>query len=290
MRRSVRRPSPAIVVSIVSLVVAMAGVADAATGGNFILGQANTASTSTALNADINGPALAIANNKLSGASVTGLSITVPSNKAPLTVSSAVRVKKLNADLIDGVDSADLQRRVGGSCPDGTSVQAIAVEGTVTCEDTVVGASFAADAAHAGTADLFAGFGPSAFTQGPGQNVKGAAAIPKGNGFAAIFLATSSPDLLFAYNCPADLATVGVLVFANNSTELVNVFYDNGGENPVYAQVAANGGRLDLPAAPAGERYTFQVQGSQITTAEIFSVHRPASNDCHTEGQALISR
>jgi len=43
------RPSPATAISLVALVFAMSGTAYAATGGDFILGKANTATSVTSL-------------------------------------------------------------------------------------------------------------------------------------------------------------------------------------------------------------------------------------------------
>jgi hypothetical protein len=42
-----RKPSPAMIVALLSLFVALGGVGVAATGGNFILGQSNSASSTT---------------------------------------------------------------------------------------------------------------------------------------------------------------------------------------------------------------------------------------------------
>jgi hypothetical protein len=81
-----RRPSPAMLVAVTALVVAMSGTAVAATGGAFILGRANKATSITSLS-DRKGTPLA-----LSG----------PGGKPPLTVSSSTKVRNLNASLLDG--------------------------------------------------------------------------------------------------------------------------------------------------------------------------------------------
>lgn len=49
-------------------------------------------------------------------------------------------VANLNADLVDSLDSADLQRRVTGACPPGESIRVIGADGTVTCEFDNAGA------------------------------------------------------------------------------------------------------------------------------------------------------
>jgi hypothetical protein len=60
-----KRPhiSPALVISLVALFVSLSGTAWAATGGNFILGQANGATTQTGLTANFAGKTLQLANN-----------------------------------------------------------------------------------------------------------------------------------------------------------------------------------------------------------------------------------
>jgi hypothetical protein len=88
-RLSLRRPSAATVISLVALFFAMGGTAVAATGGNFILGKANTATTVSSL-----------ANTK-----GTALSLSSTATTPPLTVSNSVQVPKLNASELDGQTS-----------------------------------------------------------------------------------------------------------------------------------------------------------------------------------------
>ena len=74
----------------------------AATGGNFILGKSNSASSTTGLSAGVGGgPAFKVTNT---GAG-TAANFTAPSGQPPLKVSNAVKVPSLNADLLDGKDS-----------------------------------------------------------------------------------------------------------------------------------------------------------------------------------------
>jgi hypothetical protein len=105
-----RKPSPAMIVALAALFVALGGVGVAATGGNFILGQSNTADKATALSAPVaGGKALQLSNTSTtSGATALGLG--VASGHAPFTVNSATKVGNLNADKLDGVDSTQFQR------------------------------------------------------------------------------------------------------------------------------------------------------------------------------------
>ncbi|HUR02514.1 MAG TPA: hypothetical protein VM347_08240 [Nonomuraea sp.] len=112
-------PNHATVVAYVALSLALSGTAYAATGGTFVLGRSNAASSPTGLTSSAGTP----------------LVLNAKTGYAPLAVNSTTKVNRLNADLLDGVDSAALQRRVSGTCAAGHAVRAIAANGTVTCDD-----------------------------------------------------------------------------------------------------------------------------------------------------------
>jgi hypothetical protein len=81
-----RRPSPAVIIATAALFIAMSGTAYAATGGTFLLGKANTATTVTSL----------------SNSKGTALSLSSKAGTPPLSVNSAVQVPNLNASEVDG--------------------------------------------------------------------------------------------------------------------------------------------------------------------------------------------
>jgi hypothetical protein len=85
-RLSLHRPSAAIVISLVALFFAVSGTAVAATGGSFILGKPNTATTVTSL----------------SNTKGTALGLSSTSTTPPMTVSNSVQVPKLNASELGG--------------------------------------------------------------------------------------------------------------------------------------------------------------------------------------------
>lgn len=115
MRWSLPRPRHATVVAYLALFVAGTGTAAAATGGTFLLGKSNSATSVTGLT-----------NSK-----GTALSLSAKSGSAPLTVNSTTKVSRLNADLLDGLTSSQLQRRTEKTCS--TAVKSIAASGTVEC-------------------------------------------------------------------------------------------------------------------------------------------------------------
>ena len=70
------------------------GTAVAATGGRFILGRGNTASTTSTL----------------TNTRGTALSLAAPAGRAPLAVSNGTKVARLNADTVDGLSSESFAR------------------------------------------------------------------------------------------------------------------------------------------------------------------------------------
>jgi hypothetical protein len=92
------RPSHATVVAYLALVLTVGGgTAYAATGGTFVLGKSNVASTTTALTRTTVG---------------APLSLVAKAGSAPLAVNSTVKVGRLNADLLDGKDSTTFQPKI----------------------------------------------------------------------------------------------------------------------------------------------------------------------------------
>jgi hypothetical protein len=110
--RHLKKPSPAMFVACLSLFVALSGVTYAATGGNFILGQANTATSQTGLTSNNAGKALNITQQN-TGVGATALGLSVPSGKPAFTVNSGTKVANLNADKLDGFDSTQLVQGKG---------------------------------------------------------------------------------------------------------------------------------------------------------------------------------
>lgn len=115
MPSSDRRPSAPLVISLIALFVSLGGAGYAASGGNFILGQSNTASNTTSLTAPVANQALKLRNVSTT-AGATALGLEVRSGHAPMTVNSGTKVVDLNADRVDGIDSgAFLQKGVSQS-------------------------------------------------------------------------------------------------------------------------------------------------------------------------------
>ena len=99
-------------------IVLSAGTAAAATGGTFVLGRSNTASGTTTLTSNRGTP----------------LALHGPAAEPPFWIgANATRVPYLNSDLLDGLDSTALQRRLVGSCPG--AIRAVAANGGLTCTD-----------------------------------------------------------------------------------------------------------------------------------------------------------
>lgn len=120
-----RRPKfsrhyPTLVASL-ALTIALSSGAVAATGGALILGRSNTAGSTTSLS-NTNG---------------TALSLNSKAGTSPIRVNRSVKVKNLNADLLDGLDSSSLQRRVTGTCPAGQAMSGVTATGMANCTMTL---------------------------------------------------------------------------------------------------------------------------------------------------------
>lgn len=103
---------------VLALIFGVASVALSATGGNFVLGKANEATTITRLTASIAGPTLTLVNQG-TDAAATALNINVASGNAPLRVNAAAgTATNLSADELDGKDSSEFQP--SNPCPSGT--------------------------------------------------------------------------------------------------------------------------------------------------------------------------
>jgi hypothetical protein len=152
-------------------------------------------------------------------------------------------------------------------------------------------ATSAGTADTANNADLLDGQNSTAFMAGPGKVVDGAVNI--NNGESANIL-TEPGFFEVNYFCPAVVSNNGTVEFINLAPDLVDVFMDDGSDNPTHANLGTNAA-LFPPATPAGEGLTFQIQGfaiggigvGGIATVHVMSVHRFSS--CHAQAQAVIS-
>jgi hypothetical protein len=104
-----RLPSPSFAVCLLALLIALGGAGYSATGGSFILGAANSATSQTRLVAPVAGSAFRI-DNTSTAAGASGMTIITNAARPPLAVNSSVKVVNLNADRLDGFDSASFTR------------------------------------------------------------------------------------------------------------------------------------------------------------------------------------
>jgi hypothetical protein len=104
---------------ILSLVLGVATTALGATGGNFILGKGNATTTPTVLAGTLSKAAqsaLVVVNR--SPGSALDLRVT-NTNSPPMKVNSSAKVGNLNADMVDGLSSEQLQGQQGPQGPQG---------------------------------------------------------------------------------------------------------------------------------------------------------------------------
>ena len=108
-----RKPSPATIIATVALFVALGGAAVAATGSSFILGQPNSAASTSSLAASVVGGKVLQLSNTSSTTGSTALGLNVTSGHAPFTVNTGIKVANLNADTVDGRDSTYFLPKTG---------------------------------------------------------------------------------------------------------------------------------------------------------------------------------
>jgi hypothetical protein len=94
------------VMATLAVFLVLGGTTYAATGGKFILGQPNTASSKSTLSAPIADKALTVTNNSTK-AGATALGLNVASGHPPFRVNSPTKVANLNADQVDGLDGSN---------------------------------------------------------------------------------------------------------------------------------------------------------------------------------------
>ena len=199
-----RRPAHSTVVAYVALFIALGGTAAAATGGTFVLGQRNSAGHTTALVNHGTGAALRVAAHNL----------TTP----PLSVGrNHTRIPNLNADFLDGLTSARLQRRVNGSCGNGSAIRAVKVAGGVACGPRIMWAVVS------GTPTLVRGRG-AVSVQRPPANTTDALVKFASSVTSCAYLVTPGIDSGTGFQ-PASFATTAL---ANGTTDTVYVSTYNG--------------------------------------------------------------
>ncbi len=98
------------------------------------------------------------------------------------------------------------------------------------------------------------------------------------------------------YYCPPDFNHAGVVTVLNNSGRTIDLYWDNGGWDPFYRQLAS-GSALQEAASPGGERYTFRLSYSffngaftqqRVATTEVFAARR--ASDCNVSVQSVVSK
>jgi hypothetical protein len=135
------------VILAVVLGLATAALAGTGVGATFNLGKLNTVDQISRLVGSTDNPMLRVDNNS-AGTNATALDLQVEPGRAPMKVNSSTQVSGLNADKLDGVDSAALIRwasiyeRIlntnGGAGPEETATAALGCDQA----DTILSGGF----------------------------------------------------------------------------------------------------------------------------------------------------
>jgi hypothetical protein len=135
-------PSRAMAVAVIALAFSMTGTA-VAVNPSLILNQGNTATGPTTVTAastwsTTGSQRLLQLTNNTTTTGATALGLAVATGHPPFAVNSATKVANLNADKLDNLDSTQLQRRITGSCPNGTAISSVAAQGLTGCSGPVL--------------------------------------------------------------------------------------------------------------------------------------------------------
>ena len=131
----------------------------------------------------------------------------------------------------------------------------------------------------------------ASFVAGPGRIVAGRTSVSRG-AIAAIFSSAIGAEIGFnvAYQCPGGSPSVpGMIQFRNRTGTPTEVWYQDGGDDPVFVQVAANG-TTDFAANEQSHsvklRITQWPSNKQATV--IYSLTGLATS-CKTNGLAILA-
>jgi hypothetical protein len=137
-------------------------------------------------------------------------------------------------------------------------------------------------------ADQIDGKDFSGFVQGNATVRYRKVEIPAGT--SAPIINFSDPALRVSYGCPSSPQTTNGVMFINYSgSEPVNVFFARHSSSSTHHHLLEPGGLDSFSlGVQSTEHVTFQAQGTNLATIEVFTVER--TSDCHAQAQALVTR
>lgn len=138
MKRHLRKPSPALVLSLIALFVALGGTSYAATS----LAR-NSVGTKQLKNNAVT--SAKIANGAVTAAKINTTGLSVPNADHATNADSATSAT--NATKVGGLSASQLQKAVTGTCGAGSAIRVVDSSGAVTCQTipTVLSATVKAD-------------------------------------------------------------------------------------------------------------------------------------------------
>jgi hypothetical protein len=283
VRHAVRQ-RPAVTAALILAIVVVGTAVASAPGEPLRLGMTNSISAATTLTGSLANRMLTVNNSSLEAgaraliASARGtaatilatnagtgpaLQLQVAAGRPPLTVNaSAGKATNLNADRLDGIDSSGFLP-AGGKADDADQLDGIDSSG------------FLPVAGKANDADQLDGMDSAAFAQAIGGPSKVATTF-RAMGAGCCTDHNDLGWLRLTYSCPGfPLTSNGNLRIQNKSSSAGTFLIDNGGLDPAYYQLAADG-FVDVATSRTGELITIQAQAfASVATVWSTSIHRP---------------
>jgi len=137
--------------------------------------------------------------------------------------------------------------------------------------------------------DKVDGLEGASFVQGGGRASQGIETIT--SGASETVLTTSNPNITLRYQCNSSVIAGDAIVVTNSGSELLRLYTDNnssGGFEEIRTFELAPNGFQSLSVVREPTHYTFQAQGTNLATIEVFSHHNDTV--CRAQAQALVTR
>jgi hypothetical protein len=253
---------------VLALIFGVASVALSASGGNFILGRANGATTTSKLTASVAGPALTLVNQSTDSAA-TALNLSVDAGNAPVKVNAAAgTARNLSADELDGKDASEFYAQ-GSKVVDSAHADQADSASSASDTDTLDGQD---------STDFVSGSGSVTYIDERFSDPDGAGEL---KGLSNL---VSVPGAQIYAACLQQSSGVELLLDKGNVSEL-GLWRDDGDANPT-ARTLAQSEQVSSPVSGV-DRVIWHGSSTQGTFTAVLFTRYEGGKSCHWSGYVL---